>query len=93
MSVIYRLLTTKIQVNLISSLAPEQKSEISDNSVKECTVDNMDKIWDTAKIIRNELLKREKWKFTGSFDDFSLPPLLSTLVKWILIGRFLDFQI
>ena len=62
-------------------------SEILDISIKECTADNIDQIWKVAKIIRSELLQREKWRFTGSFEDFTLPPLLATLMKWILIGK------
>ena len=49
-------------------------SEILDTSIKECTADNIDQIWKVAKIICSELLQREKWCFTGSFDDFTLPP-------------------
>ena len=61
-------------------------SEILDTFIKECTADNTDQIWKVAKIVRSELLQREKWRFTGSFDDFNLPPLLATLMK-ILIGK------
>ena len=63
------------------------QSEVIDSSIKECTTDNMEKIWNVAKSIRKEILSREKWQYTGSFDGFCLPPLLSTLVKWVLIGK------
>ena len=53
-------------------------SETLDTSIKKCTADNIDQIWKVAKIIRSELLQREKWRFTGSFDDFTLPLLLAT---------------
>ena len=62
-------------------------SECVDN-VPECSADNLDKIWKVAKIIRSELLNTKTWSFTGSFDDFVLPPLLTTLIKWILLGEF-----
>ena len=62
-------------------------SECLDN-VPECSADNLDKIWKVAKIIRSELLNTKTWSFTGSFDDFVLPPLLTTLIKWILLGEF-----
>ena len=62
-------------------------SEMLDTSIKECTADNIDHIWKVATIIHCKLLQREKWCFTGLFDDFTLPPLLATLMKWILIGE------
>ena len=58
-------------------------SEILHTSIKECTADNIDQIWKVGKIIRSELLQREKWHFTGLFDDFTLLPLLAPLMKWI----------
>ena len=35
-------------------------SEILDTSIEECTANNKDQIWKVAKIIRSELLQREK---------------------------------
>ena len=39
-----------------------------------------------AKLIRRKILERKKWKFKGSFQSFTYPPLLTTLMKWIMIG-------
>ena len=41
---------------------------------------------DLSKLIRKEILTREKWKFDGSFKNFKNPPLLATLLRWIMIG-------
>ena len=60
-------------------------SETLDTSIKKCTADNIDQIWKVAKIIRSELLQREKWRFTGSFDDFTLPLLLATWSGYWLV--------
>ena len=43
-------------------------------------------ILNVSKVIRNELQSHQKWKFTGTYSDFIEPNLLSTLIKWILIG-------
>ena len=64
----------------------QTQSEAIDSSIKECTIDDMEKIWNVAKSNCKELLRREKWQYTGTFDDFCFPPLLSMLVKWVLIG-------
>ena len=62
-------------------------SKMLDTFIEECTADNVDQIWRVAKIIHCELLQTEKWHFTGLFDDFTLPPLIATLMKWIIIGK------
>ena len=56
-------------------------SEILDTSITEFNAHNIDQIWKVAKIIRSNLLQKEKWHFTGSFDDFALPPSFTTLMK------------
>ena len=42
-------------------------------------------MWDVAKIIRKDILK-DKWKFNGDLNNFTAPQLLSTFLKWVLIG-------
>ena len=37
-------------------------------------------------MIRKEVLEKENWVFNVSFGNFTLPPLLSTLLRWILVG-------
>ena len=46
----------------------------------------LSEILNVSKVIRDELQSQEKWKFTGTFANFKEPELLSTLIKWILIG-------
>ena len=40
---------------------------------------------DLSKLIRKEILTREKWKFNGSFKNLKNLPLKSTLLRWIMI--------
>ena len=37
-------------------------------------------------MIRKELEKHERWKFTGSLDGIKIPVELSTLICWIVFG-------
>ena len=43
-------------------------------------------MWKVAQFIRKEILDRDQWVFTGTFNDFESPPMLRTLLKWILLG-------
>ena len=42
-------------------------------------------MWDVAKIIQKDIFK-EKWKFNGYLNNFTALQLLSTFLKWVLIG-------
>ena len=48
--------------------------------------DDLDMIFKTAKLVRNELLQHPNWTFTGSFENFQQPQLLQSLIKWIIFG-------
>ena len=43
-------------------------------------------MWKVTQFIRKEILDRDQWVFTGTFNDFKNPPMLHTLLKWILLG-------
>ena len=43
-------------------------------------------IFHVAKIIRKELTEHTRWTFKGTFQTFTLSPLLNKLIQWILIG-------
>ena len=43
-------------------------------------------MWKIARFIRKEIFDRDQWVFTGTFNDFENPPMLHTLLKWILLG-------
>ena len=49
-------------------------------------VEKFKEIYNAAKIIRTELEKMNKWKFSGSFSDFTAPTQFSTLIRWIVFG-------
>ena len=42
----------------------------------------------TAAILRNELKRRTQWKFTGSqsLKEFQSPPMLTSFLRWLLLG-------
>ena len=39
-----------------------------------------------ARFVRKKIFDRDIWLFTGTFNDFENPPMLHTLLKWILLG-------
>ena len=43
-------------------------------------------IFESAKLIRNEISKATDWKFTGNFKGFEIPQSLQWLIKWIIVG-------
>ena len=49
-------------------------------------VKNVNDIFHVAKIIKKELTEHTGWKFKGTYQTFTLPPLLNKLVQWIVIG-------
>ena len=46
-------------------------------------------MWDVAKIIQKDIFK-EKWKFNGYLNNFTALQLLSTFLKWVLIGQKIE---
>ena len=42
-------------------------------------------LWKLAQKIRLKLLK-QKWEFQGKFTNYKIPALLSTSMKWALLG-------
>ena len=42
-------------------------------------------LWKLAKSVRSEVLS-QKWEFTGNFKSYDSPTLLSTFLKWVLLG-------
>ena len=43
-------------------------------------------MWKVARFIRKEILHQDQWAYAGTFNDFENPPILHTLLKWILLG-------
>ena len=39
-----------------------------------------------ARMLRGEIMQQQKWSFTGSFEDFTNPPLLQFFLTHLLFG-------
>ena len=46
----------------------------------------MSNIFETARSILKNIIKARLWKFDGSFENYSAPEMLQTLIKWIIAG-------
>jgi len=62
------------------------QGQVIDIAVAQSKADNLTEILNVSKIVGNELLSQKKWAYQGSFSNFQEAPLLSALIKWILIG-------
>ena len=49
-------------------------------------------MWKVVGFIRKKILDRGQWVFTGTFNDFENPPMLRTLLKWILLGTSIHVE-
>ena len=47
---------------------------------------NFHDVFQAARLIRDDILKTENWKFTGSFENYQAPLLLITFIRWIIAG-------
>ena len=63
-----------------------------DMALQQSEAEKFKEIYNAAIIIRTELEKMEKWKFTGSFKDFKAPIQLSTLIRWIIYGPTVSLE-
>ena len=67
-------------------LSGDTQSEAVDLVAEDLTDESDVKaMWKVANKIRKQLLQN-KWKFEGNMTSFNAPPLLSTFLKWMLIG-------
>ena len=48
--------------------------------------DSYKNTFNTAKMIRKDILAEKNWEFTGSFDGFDIPNSLATLLNWNITG-------
>ena len=48
-------------------------------------------VWKIAKCLRKEVLTH-KWTFEGDIKDYTVPPLLLSFLKWVLIGPLTEIQ-
>ena len=89
-----QLLTEKVKNIVFSRPKARRDSEvICSNSFKENALDcfrnlpdEFIALFEAASIVRRDILKKPKWSFTGSFNDFEIPETLTTLLRWIIIG-------
>ena len=93
-----RYLKELIQPNIINAKFIENKNPSKPEHI--CSTDtnveafdiamkktkNVNDVLHVAKITKKELTEHAHWKFKGTFQTFTLPPLLNKLVQWIVIG-------
>ena len=70
----------------------DTQSSAIDNVIERSSYEEFNLIFDVFKLVRKELLDQKQWKFRGTFSNFAEPKLLSTLLKWILIGPSQDLN-
>ena len=63
-----------------------QREAIQKSLIDQTQDINLNYMWKVAQFIRKEIFDRDQWVFTGTFNDFENPPILHTLLKWILLG-------
>ena len=63
----------------------KERNNIIDTALENAK-DNMSNIFETARSIRKNIIKARPWKFDGSFENYSAPEMLQTLIKWIIAG-------
>ena len=64
-------------------------SEVTrDQAIDQCmnAPDTYNKIFAAASLISRDILNKNRWKFTGSDDDYETPTSLEQLLKWTIIG-------
>ena len=73
-------------------MSKSTEAKAVDIAVNEFILDSDIKdLYKVAGKVRKEILK-SAWKFEGSMDNFTPPPLLSSLIKWILVGPNESFE-
>ena len=78
----YIFKTTSVTLIWTSTLPTVKQNLLKHNNLNDFTT-----IFEAAKIICNQILKHQNWKFDDSFSQFDLPVLLLSLLKWIISGR------
>ena len=73
--------------NESEKLCDTQKKHAIVDSALENVSDDLHHIFEAAKAVRKDLLTHTPWIFTGSFEDYVVPDMLSTLIKWIVVGQ------
>lgn len=68
------------------------ESEAFDSASIHSSADDFNLLFKAAKILRMELISHNKWQYKGNFTDFEAPVLLSTLVKWLIVGPHVTWE-
>ena len=48
--------------------------------------DKFNEIFAIASLIKRDILNKNRWKFTGRYDDNEFSSSLEQILKWIIIG-------
>ena len=68
------------------------ESRAMDIAIMQNQVDEFNLLFKASKLLRKELSSNPKWVFKGSFDDFVHPELLTTFLRWVLLGPNLSVE-
>ena len=63
----------------------KERNNIIDTAL-ENVKDSMSKLSEMARSNYKNVIKARPWKFDGSFENYSAPEMLQTLIKWIIAG-------
>ena len=63
-----------------------QKLNVTKRIINTYAPDTYNWIFNAAPLIRCDSLNKNRWKFTGSYDNDEIPTSLEQLLMWIIIG-------
>ena len=63
----------------------KERNNIIDTALENAK-DNMSNIFEIVRSIRKNIIKAKPSKFDDSFENYSAPEMLQTLIKWIIAG-------
>ena len=68
-----------------------QSNAVSSFNDEKMVGEDFQMMWKIAKCLRNEVLTH-KWTFEGDIKDYTVPPLLWSFLKWVLIRPLTEIQ-
>ena len=70
----------------------QTESNVLDSAGIHSNSDDFNILLKAAKLLRSELSSHSRWHYKGTFDDFKASELLSTFVKWLIVGPHMTLE-